>query len=60
MDELRPFLKSHCADCHEGASAERELDLVSLAMPAAEPESLAQMVHDLSPRGGTSDAAGRS
>lgn len=38
--ELRVFLKTHCADCHEGGTAERELDLVSLAMPAAEPESL--------------------
>jgi hypothetical protein len=40
VDELRPFLNSHCADCHEGEAAERELDLVSLAMPATEPESL--------------------
>jgi hypothetical protein len=39
-DTIRPFLTSHCADCHEGSSAERELDLVELAMPMATPESL--------------------
>jgi hypothetical protein len=40
--ELTKFLDSHCADCHSGATAERELDLMSLAMPVAEPESLRQ------------------
>ena len=33
------FLRSHCVGCHEGSTAERELDLVQLAMPMAEPES---------------------
>jgi hypothetical protein len=39
-DALRVFLKSRCADCHAGSSAERELDLVTLHLPAAESDSL--------------------
>lgn len=42
LDELGPFLKSHCADCHQGASAERELDVVSLSEPLATSDSLRQ------------------
>lgn len=40
QDPLRPFLQSRCADCHEGTSAVRELDLESLALPNADTESL--------------------
>ncbi len=40
QDAIRPFLKSHCAGCHEGTGAERELDLVSLASPNSDTESL--------------------
>jgi hypothetical protein len=40
QDPIRPFLKSYCADCHEGTEAERESDLVSLALPNSDTESL--------------------
>jgi len=47
-DDLRPFLRSQCFDCHAGEAREGGLDLSTLPFELASPQSFAQWerIHD--------------
>ena len=41
-DELTPFLKAHCFDCHSGDTTEAGLNLETLSTNLQQPELLAK------------------
>ncbi len=47
-DQLKPFLQSHCIDCHDGADAEDGLDLSGLGSNLSDAELMRRwvLIHD--------------